>query len=796
MSIDIDKLYKNCQLERPAVDLRILEIRQAANEAMVECDLIMHDGTTPYDALSWCWGEPIQDETAKRMDIYYKGELFRFKVTPNLESALKQLRRHKVKRIWIDAICIHQADTEEKNNQVPMMASIYGDSDCVWVWLGDAKENDDSKIAFHFISKRVLNLADFDRLIKDEKTSEEWAALTTLMNREWFSRRWVVQEIALAKKAVVLVGENRVEWLDLADAISLFNAVETGTRSLSSVMRSKEEHRNMPDFFGHVPAYSATHLVEVTNNLFRRRTNAGQQEALLSLEHLVSTFTTFDSSQARDTIYALLAIAKDTTPQTWSPSLDSVVANYPPQTRQKLIRFLKTMSKKTKKQPYPVNYEQPISDVYVQFVKFSIAESDPSRALDIICRPWAPNPKEKQNLKRPGQHWRATFGVKESSIIDANDGMEDSNSNAETPRDTIPSWIRCTQGATYGRQTIATNVKMVRKNADTLVGIPPQRNYNAAGTRSINRRSLHFEKGITRHSCYSYLNNTRYHSMFVEGFILDTIVDIAPASQQGNIPKDWQDLAHGDSPITTSREESVLPEEYWRTLVADRGTNADNAPRYYSRLIRHALEQAVEGDAVNTQDIMHFGGCAVVGDVLRRVQSVIWNRKLIRTSRGSLGLAPDEATQGDLICILYGCSVPVLLRPFTKTGMEADSDATQQKDRPITEEQKEAGRKILARWRDKRGERQRSGGNHRGGKRKAAGSGGTPKKKHKHIGNSGSPELVQIKSTHRPAAPPLKDGMKFYQLIGECYVHGMMDGEAIALQSTDKTMERRIFEIR
>lgn len=45
-------------------------------------------------------------------------------------------------------------------------------------------------------------------------------------------------------------------------------------------------------------------------------------------------------------------------------------------------------------------------------------------------------------------------------------------------------------------------------------------------------------------------------------------------------------------------------------------------------------------------------------------------RKLFTTRRDFLGLAPQESRKGDLICILFGCSVPVILRkhvtnPFT-----------------------------------------------------------------------------------------------------------------------------------
>jgi hypothetical protein len=43
--------------------------------------------------------------------------------------------------------------------------------------------------------------------------------------------------------------------------------------------------------------------------------------------------------------------------------------------------------------------------------------------------------------------------------------------------------------------------------------------------------------------------------------------------------------------------------------------------------------------------------------------------------------------------------------------------------------------------------------------------------------------------------PPESDDTVFYQLIGECYVHGMMNGEAIDHQNVEE-LPRTIFEIR
>jgi hypothetical protein len=50
------------------------------------------------------------------------------------------------------------------------------------------------------------------------------------------------------------------------------------------------------------------------------------------------------------------------------------------------------------------------------------------------------------------------------------------------------------------------------------------------------------------------------------------------------------------------------------------------------------------------------------------VRDVVWNRRTFEAKRRHgiglplIGLAPQYAKSGDTICILYGCSVPVVLR--------------------------------------------------------------------------------------------------------------------------------------
>jgi hypothetical protein len=60
-------------------------------------------------------------------------------VRRNLYSAIHHLRRRSEPRVlWIDALCIHQANVKEKNHQVSMMGNIYRGTKEVIVWLGEA----------------------------------------------------------------------------------------------------------------------------------------------------------------------------------------------------------------------------------------------------------------------------------------------------------------------------------------------------------------------------------------------------------------------------------------------------------------------------------------------------------------------------------------------------------------------------------------------------------------------------------------------------------------------------------
>ncbi|KAG4432732.1 hypothetical protein IFR05_011788 [Cadophora sp. M221] len=65
-------------------------------------------------------------------------------VTLNLYAALQHLRFEYTDRIlWVDAICIDQANIPEKNHQIQLMGHIYEEAECVIIWLGGGTEESD-----------------------------------------------------------------------------------------------------------------------------------------------------------------------------------------------------------------------------------------------------------------------------------------------------------------------------------------------------------------------------------------------------------------------------------------------------------------------------------------------------------------------------------------------------------------------------------------------------------------------------------------------------------------------------
>lgn len=175
--------YDGVPLAEAGFSIRLAKIHPASGfDADIVLELVAFNENKPeYEALSWCWGASRWDRPVRvRCDTGDKC----ISVSSNLESALRHIRlADKFRVIWIDAVCINQLSTEERNRQVLLMSDFYGKATRVRVWLGDGDSS--SERAFSFIKDSVLGLHNFDSLCANAKHSDSWMDMIHLMERPW-----------------------------------------------------------------------------------------------------------------------------------------------------------------------------------------------------------------------------------------------------------------------------------------------------------------------------------------------------------------------------------------------------------------------------------------------------------------------------------------------------------------------------------------------------------------------------------------------------------------------------------
>ncbi|KAF2822828.1 HET-domain-containing protein [Ophiobolus disseminans] len=581
----------------------------------------------PYSALSYHWGEGqfdnvifVQEDAAsqplrKLEDVVNAKRPKKLKVKPNLCEALKRLRDETdIVPLWVDALCINQYDEEELNEQVVKMALIYGKASKVDIWLGsDDNDNSVSDAAMAFIPK-VIDANMHEKFLGEDVYVKSWASLFELLKWSWFSRRWVIQELALARHAVVHCGKHRCHWSTFQTAIAIFCMHFTSLKpKLMNYFKTTQPDQWSwdDDSVFEIEQLGAKLLVEMTATLFRPKKN-GSRESTKGLETLVCSLSGFDTSDPRDTINALRNISRE--------------LNRPESEIARLV-------------PAP-DYGKDLFEVYRDFVEWVI---NSSQSLDILCRFWAL--KERKN---PGP---------------------------TTPRLVeLPSYIQFVEDSAWGKGEDMFNG---RQAGDSFVGLPDDHNYSASGQGVSYEvpvfkfpRSPIASAGDGTRSSTAPTSVKHDMSLYVRGVVIGTISFRTDPFPDGIITKDCLQRL-GWSFDRSVREIPEVPDQLWQTLVADRDPQGKSTPPWYRQACQYLLTFQSNNGHINIDKVLRRtkGQRTLVQAYSERVKAVTWNRSFIEGAPSVeghdplVGFAPPKTEQGDIIAILYGCSVPVILRP-------------------------------------------------------------------------------------------------------------------------------------
>lgn len=192
----------------------------------MECEIRNFDTNSlpPYITLSYTWGA-----VALIREILMNKKIFT--VRENLLHFLLAFRRQQASDswIWIDQLCIDQANTLERNHQVRLMSQIYKSCSYVIVWL-DKSSHHDTGDHHSLQAPRYMQL---DRILANA----------------YFTHLWIVQEVSLPPHVYVLCGDIWISWAELeerslTDCAKLLDALNPGPPQPSqTLLYSTERHK-------------------------------------------------------------------------------------------------------------------------------------------------------------------------------------------------------------------------------------------------------------------------------------------------------------------------------------------------------------------------------------------------------------------------------------------------------------------------------------------------------------------------------------------------------------------------
>jgi hypothetical protein len=228
-------------LDTTKQEIRVLTLHPGSDDSTIACSLrhrLLAD-PAPFVALSYCWGAA---DTTKPIVI----DRVRLEIQSNLWAVLKQLRRMcDSSDIWADAICINQDNPAERGHQVRLTREIYTNASTVCAWLGHC--NNLTESAFHYIQY----LADrrHRKSIKSQRRPRKGPglrAVASIFRAEYWTRLWIIQELALASFVVIMMGHCLATWEDLVGVYPAKLRLESfednpGRRAFIAIQSAKGE---------------------------------------------------------------------------------------------------------------------------------------------------------------------------------------------------------------------------------------------------------------------------------------------------------------------------------------------------------------------------------------------------------------------------------------------------------------------------------------------------------------------------------------------------------------------------
>jgi hypothetical protein len=175
--------------------IRLLRHAPDSTQDQIRLEIQVFDRRTKpqYAAMSYVWGEMNPKQTVKLNGCD-------FAIGPNLHNALQCMRSGLSGWFWIDAICIDQQNTAERNEQVSEMTKTYANATFVASWVGLCNETLQPAFA---LDTRTAKLSNVPR----NEQERLHTSLVQLSRLNYWRRIWIQQEVLLNPKVILFCGQ-------------------------------------------------------------------------------------------------------------------------------------------------------------------------------------------------------------------------------------------------------------------------------------------------------------------------------------------------------------------------------------------------------------------------------------------------------------------------------------------------------------------------------------------------------------------------------------------------------------
>lgn len=620
------RLQHASRTQRPlrAREIRLLRVQPGNTLSTISCDFLYVDlrSAKDYAALSYTWGT-----AAPSIPILLHGKVTF--VSENLYLALLHLRKRRVALIWVDALCINQEDLAERARQVSHMDEVYRRASLVWVWLGDSDEF--SELAFDELHDLGQHL-DWDGavpqgyLVKDlDQHPRKWRAISELLYRPWFRRMWIIQEVLSARRAMMICGKDAMDVdLFLRLIYSLFKA-----EMLKSVLAF---HPNRHELSGGPLRVALSQLSFLVKAKFETMDFLARHKFKKTLLNFMAETRWAEATNPLDKVYGIFSLASDA---------------------RSLGYWHSGEEKRSPRRPFEIDYTLTKEEVFINVTKAIICTSG---SLEIL-RFAKYEPNSTSNLPS----WVADWA----------------NPTPHAVRDYLPVESIDRNESHSWRPLLRTS-----KASEELYP------WNAISHEITNLCGAYFEIG-------------HENTLTIKGIHIDTIATLSSHTvpqdhglfsfdpQNVNATENLTKWHHHLESLKIWSEECVrhaqtcapyptgqsISSALWSVLNGHDARTEDQVPHGCLALPRAIENLQVAVSVIGKQihpkhvdtlsDIVGFAALSNFVHCLSRLPKMsvtCFAQKFATTQKRYMGLMPDGAKVGDIICVMYGCETPVVLR--------------------------------------------------------------------------------------------------------------------------------------